>query len=315
MRSECSAAEPVRRKLGLGHTIERNGDRIAAGEGGSGMDVQSTIAQARDAITVRRVFGEPYEKNGITVIPAAKVQGGAGGGGGQDAEGAGGSGTGFGITARPVGAYVIKDGDVAWRPALDINRVILGGQILGIVALLAFRLVIKDRARTDGGAPSDRTTRRTYWHRGHSGGRRHLVGRQGGNRKMHMVTMGIATMTRGRPLGGGRRQTVYRTGGPWAVRSTGGEIEVAPAPSAWVGVLRPARSTPPTIVNSLGGLLNAVITQFQQANIYNETAYLIDEVAEQVREIPPVTLQVREIPPVTVASLVRDFTDTVGRLF
>ena len=59
------------------------------------MEVQEVIAQARDAITVKRVFGEPYEKNGVTVIPAARVQGGAGGGGGEGPEGQGkGSGTG-----------------------------------------------------------------------------------------------------------------------------------------------------------------------------------------------------------------------------
>jgi hypothetical protein len=32
----------------------------------------------RDAVTVKRVFGEPYQKNGVTVIPAAKVMGAAG---------------------------------------------------------------------------------------------------------------------------------------------------------------------------------------------------------------------------------------------
>ena len=44
------------------------------------VDVQRTIEQAKDAITVRRVYGDPFEKNGVTVIPAARVQGGAGGG-------------------------------------------------------------------------------------------------------------------------------------------------------------------------------------------------------------------------------------------
>jgi uncharacterized spore protein YtfJ len=44
------------------------------------MEVQDVIAQARDALTVKRVFGEPYEKDGVTIIPAATVQGGAGGG-------------------------------------------------------------------------------------------------------------------------------------------------------------------------------------------------------------------------------------------
>jgi hypothetical protein len=37
------------------------------------MEVQEVIAQARDALTVKRVFGEPYEKDGLTVIPAARA--------------------------------------------------------------------------------------------------------------------------------------------------------------------------------------------------------------------------------------------------
>jgi uncharacterized spore protein YtfJ len=44
------------------------------------MDVEQLIADARDALTVKRVFGEPYEHNGITVLPVAKIQGGGGGG-------------------------------------------------------------------------------------------------------------------------------------------------------------------------------------------------------------------------------------------
>jgi uncharacterized spore protein YtfJ len=44
------------------------------------MEVQDVIGQARDALTIKRVFGEPYEKDGVTVIPAARVQGGAGAG-------------------------------------------------------------------------------------------------------------------------------------------------------------------------------------------------------------------------------------------
>jgi uncharacterized spore protein YtfJ len=32
------------------------------------------------------VFGEPYEKDGVTIIPAARIRGGAGGGGGEDAD-------------------------------------------------------------------------------------------------------------------------------------------------------------------------------------------------------------------------------------
>ena len=35
------------------------------------MDVQSLVAQARDALSVERVFGTPYEKDGIAVVPVA----------------------------------------------------------------------------------------------------------------------------------------------------------------------------------------------------------------------------------------------------
>lgn len=113
------------------------------------MNVQELLSQARDAMTVKRVFGEPYEKDDLTVIPVASVQGGGGGGGGEDAGGedAGGSGGGFGLRARPVGVYVIKEGKVTWRPAFDTNRVIAGGQIVTIVALLVIRAVVRYRSR------------------------------------------------------------------------------------------------------------------------------------------------------------------------
>jgi len=88
------------------------------------MNVTEVLGAARDALTVRRVFADPYEKDGLTVIAAATVTGGAGGGSGTDPKGQQGEGAGFGASARPVGAYVIKDGQVNWRPALDPNRII-----------------------------------------------------------------------------------------------------------------------------------------------------------------------------------------------
>ena len=99
------------------------------------MDLLETISAARDAITVQRVYGEPYERNGVVVIPAAVVQGGGGGGGGEG-DGQSGSGGGFGLRARPVGAYVIRGEQVSWEPAMDLNRVILGGQLLALATLL-----------------------------------------------------------------------------------------------------------------------------------------------------------------------------------
>ena len=106
------------------------------------MDYAETIAKAQDTVTVRRVYGEPYEKNGVTLIPAAKMAGGGGAGGGEDPSGGGsGSGGGFGIAARPVGAYVIRGNDVKWQPAVDLSRVLaqLTLAALGLALLLRAR--------------------------------------------------------------------------------------------------------------------------------------------------------------------------------
>jgi len=113
------------------------------------MNVQEVLGQARDALTVKRVFGDPYEKDGVTVIPVAKVQGGGGGGDGEGPDGTGkGSGSGFGLVARPVGAFLIRGDELTWRPAVDVNRIAMGGQIVAIVALLTIRAIAKARAKS-----------------------------------------------------------------------------------------------------------------------------------------------------------------------
>lgn len=113
----------------------------------SEVDLKEIVYGARDALTVQRVYGEPFTENGVTVIPVAKVRGGAGGGTGEgEAKGTGG-GTGFGLSARPVGAYVIKDGQVEWEPALDLNRIIIGGQILAVAGFFVYRSWMKRRFR------------------------------------------------------------------------------------------------------------------------------------------------------------------------
>jgi len=86
-------------------------------------DVQESVSRVRDAISVKRVFGDAYEKGGVTVIPAARVAGG-GGGGLQNGPGRGpgagsGFGSGFGMLARPAGVFVIKGDRVRWQPAVD----------------------------------------------------------------------------------------------------------------------------------------------------------------------------------------------------
>jgi len=75
-------------------------------------------------VSARTVYTEPVEKDGVTVVPGALVIGGGGFGTGHRKDGDTGEGGGFGVVAVPVGAYVIKDGDVRWRPAIDVSTII-----------------------------------------------------------------------------------------------------------------------------------------------------------------------------------------------
>jgi uncharacterized spore protein YtfJ len=118
-----------------------------------------------------KVFGHPVTQGGVTLLPVAKVSGGGGGGGGSGGGGIGGRGVGglgvgaelgqgkageaelggngggLAVMAKPLGVFVIKEGKVRWRPALDLNKVILGGQLVMITALLTVRAIAKARAR------------------------------------------------------------------------------------------------------------------------------------------------------------------------
>ena len=100
------------------------------------MDFMDAVSSTRDSITVKRVYGEAYERNGVTVIPAAAVFGAGGAGQGDQPDGTEGGGGGFGVHARPIGAYVVRGEEVSWQPAFDVNRVVLGCQLLGLAAIL-----------------------------------------------------------------------------------------------------------------------------------------------------------------------------------
>jgi uncharacterized spore protein YtfJ len=114
---------------------------------------------AGDALHVRRAFGDPIREEGVTLVPVAKVMGGSGSGwgtgemGGDAAthargEGSGsGGGGGFGVRVKPVGVYVVRGADVQWQPALDLSRVILGGQIVGALAVMSLAWALRRRRR------------------------------------------------------------------------------------------------------------------------------------------------------------------------
>jgi hypothetical protein len=118
------------------------------------MDAKEILAQAHDAATIKRVFGEPIEREGVTVVPVAAAWC-------------------FGLVVRPIGVYRIKGEEVEWQPAVDATLIALGGQLVGIVALLVLRSVLKRRRWRWG-------HRRGHRHRHHHGyGRAHHRGDSG----------------------------------------------------------------------------------------------------------------------------------------
>ena len=120
------------------------------------MALRELVGSATEAASVKRVFGQPIERDGMTVIPVASVRGGFGGGEGEAVgrTGAaeprsGGWGGGGAFSAVPAGVYVIKDGELAWHPAVDTNRTILIGCLTGIVGLLVIRSVARAIVKRD----------------------------------------------------------------------------------------------------------------------------------------------------------------------
>jgi uncharacterized spore protein YtfJ len=103
--------------------------------------------------SAKAVFGEPVEKDGVTIVPVARVRYGGGGGGGRgprrkkkgdagDAEQVG-FGHGGGVQAAPVGFIELSGGRASYRRIADPARPmvialmfpLVGAISIGIVAL------------------------------------------------------------------------------------------------------------------------------------------------------------------------------------
>lgn len=116
------------------------------------MDVLGGFRDALQQVT-DRVVGEPVERDGATVVPVVAVRAGGGGGSGSGGPASGGAGSGegtgggWGAVARPVGAYVIRQGEVRYEPALDVTRMVVGAQLVAAVALLVVGRVLRRRRR------------------------------------------------------------------------------------------------------------------------------------------------------------------------
>jgi uncharacterized spore protein YtfJ len=94
------------------------------------------MTTARDAMTVRRVSGDPVTQDGVSVISAAMVIGGVGGGSGRRGDGEAADGGGSGVIAVPVGVYEIRDGQVRWHPAVNVNLLTIAAAPVAVTHLL-----------------------------------------------------------------------------------------------------------------------------------------------------------------------------------
>ncbi len=126
----------------------------AAAEGGSGTALfERLVERLGGKAHVSAVFGDPIERNGITVIPVARLRwffgAGSGSGPAAEAEGDGstssGSGGGGGGGAEPLGYVEIGPEGATFRPIEDANRMPSPGLVL--VAGISAALVLRALAR------------------------------------------------------------------------------------------------------------------------------------------------------------------------
>ena len=91
------------------------------------------------------IFGEPVEREHVTVIPVAKARFGFGGGGGsgtrgEEDEGSGGGGGG-GVVVSPVGYIEVRDDCAEFKRILTRTDVVALASVAGVAALVLKRVL------------------------------------------------------------------------------------------------------------------------------------------------------------------------------
>ena len=108
----------------------------------SGSFVERIAEKMSGAANASRIYGEPVERNGVTVIPVSKAVYGFGGGAGTKA-GEEGSGGGGGMVLTPIGYIEIKEGATKFRTIRDPQTLIKIFAISGVAVLLTARSITK----------------------------------------------------------------------------------------------------------------------------------------------------------------------------
>ncbi|MCO5314884.1 MAG: hypothetical protein M9938_01775 [Solirubrobacterales bacterium] len=107
-------------QVGVSDFVARLADRIGAG------------------VRASAIFGEPVERDGITVIPVARASWGFGGGIGGETDREDGGGGGGGGFVSPLGYIEVRESGAVFRPIRDPRLVaIVLGTALGVAGLVA----------------------------------------------------------------------------------------------------------------------------------------------------------------------------------
>ncbi|MCA1783754.1 MAG: hypothetical protein ABR500_03845 [Dermatophilaceae bacterium] len=100
------------------------------------MTTDDILTRVGDQLSIRRVFGDVVERDGVMVIPVAVAIGGGDAGTSPDEQGSGG---GFGGVVRGIGDYTISNGQVRFIPAIDTTALAAMGVLLAGLVLRARR--------------------------------------------------------------------------------------------------------------------------------------------------------------------------------
>ena len=112
-------------------------DVVSAAENPAGRIAEKLGA----SVKASKVFGDPIERGGVTVIPVARARWGFGGGGGRDKSDRPGSGGGGGAVMSPIGYIEIHaDGKTRFCPTFAVSDIAAIAGVGMLAALLAARL-------------------------------------------------------------------------------------------------------------------------------------------------------------------------------
>lgn len=124
-----------------------------ASENGQQRFVERLLERMGAGASARAVFGDPVERDGVTVIPVARVAWGAGGGGGAGTTSKGeksdvgeGGGGGGGLNARPFGYIEVSDGQarfVQFRDPASFVPLVLAAAFGSWLLLRGLRALVR----------------------------------------------------------------------------------------------------------------------------------------------------------------------------